>query len=150
MKIRFDEGDLKRFLIYAGILFIFVVIGISVIISFSKNGNFENINFFIAFSSDYLKGTFVVYILLLLGLVSSTKTKFFQFEKGFGFTTEKKLDGYSNWCDVKTMKKELSEVVAIEPKAKAGGIPLINNGKKLWVDDSEYHNLIMIFTIIYP
>lgn len=157
MKIRFDEGDLKRFLIYAGILFIFVVIGISVIISFSKNGNFENINFFIAFSSDYLKGTFVVYILLLLGLVSSTKTKFFQFEKGFGFTTEKKLDGYSNWCDVKTMKKELSEVVAIEPKAKAGGIPLINNGKKLWVDDSEYHNLIIgstgsgkTQTIIFP
>ena len=55
------------------------------------------------------------------------------------------------------MKKELSEVVAIEPKAKAGGIPLINNGKKLWVDDSEYHNLIIgstgsgkTQTIIFP
>ena len=78
-------------------------------------------------------------------------------EKDLAFTTEKKLDGYSNWCDVKTMKKELSEVVAIEPKAKAGGIPLINNGKKLWVDDSEYHNLIIgstgsgkTQTIIFP
>ena len=157
MKLRFDKNDLKRFLIYSGLLFIVVSMGVSILVSLAKNKDFQNIDFFAAFGRDYLKGTIVLYIVLLLGLVSSTKTKFFEFESGFGITTEKKSDGYSNWCDEKTMKKELKMIKAIEPKANAGGIPLINNGKKLWVDDSEYHNLIIgstgsgkTQTVIFP
>ena len=76
-------------------------------------------------------------------MVTNQKEKFFEFEKGIGFTTEKKLDGYSKWADAKDMKKELKPVLAISPKADAGGIPLINDGKTLWVDDGQYHNLII-------
>ena len=84
-----------------------------------------------------------MFVLTLFGLVFTCKSYFFEFEKGFGFTTEKKLDGYIHWCDKKEMQKELKPVVAANPKANAGGIPLINDGKTLWVDDGEYHNLII-------
>ena len=154
LKMRFDKDDMKKLGIYAIVLFLLVCAIVSALVSLS---NYEGYNFFIAFSKDYFITTVVVFVLLFFGLVASTQTKFFTFEKGFGFTTEKKLDGYSNWCDVKTMKKELKPVVAINPKADAGGIPLINDGKTLWVDDGEYHNLIIgstgsgkTQTVIFP
>ncbi len=143
LKMRFDKNDMIKFGIYAFILFLMVAILYSNLISFSHNGKFAGLNFFIALSKDNIVATFVIFLIALGGLVFSCKSYFFEFDKGFGFTTEKKLDGYSNWCDKKTMKKELKPVVASSLKANAGGIPLINDGKTLWVDDGQYHNLII-------
>ena len=156
-KVRFQKEDMTKFGIYAGVLFLLVCILESNLISFANDGTFVGLNFFMALSSKYILTTFVVFIIALFGLVASTSSKFFSFEKGFGFTTEKKLDGYSNWCDAKTMKKELTPVLASSLKADAGGIPLINDGKTLWVDNGEYHNLIIgstgsgkTQTVIFP
>ena len=41
------------------------------------------------------------------------------------------------------MKSELKMVLPGAEKSEYGGIPLINNGKEIWVDDGEYHNLII-------
>ncbi len=157
LKMRFQKEDMTKFGIYAGVLFLLICILESNVISFANDGTFVGLNFFIALSSDYILTTFVVFLIALFGLVASTSSKFFSFEKGFGFTTEKKLDGYSNWCDAKTMKKELTPVLASSLKAEAGGIPLINDGKTLWVDNGEYHNLIIgstgsgkTQTVIFP
>ncbi len=54
MKLTFDKDDLKMFLIYAVVLFFVVSICISALISFSQNGSLEHINFFAAFSKDYI------------------------------------------------------------------------------------------------
>ena len=143
LKLRFKKEDMTRFGIYAFILFILVAVLVSNLIQFANYGTFAGLNFFIALGKDYITTTIVVYLLAFFGLVASCKSYFFEFEKGFGFTTEKKLDGYSNWCDAKTMKKELKPVIASNIKADAAGIPLINDGKTLWVDDGEYHNLII-------
>lgn len=143
LKMRFDKNDMVKFGIYAVILFWLVATLVSNLITFSKSGEFAGFNFFVALGKDYIVATFVVFLLSLGGLVFTCKDYFFEFEKGFGFTTEKKLDGYNNWCDKKTMKKELKPVVASSLKADAGGIPLINDGKTLWVDDGAYHNLII-------
>ena len=143
LKMRFEKDDMIKFGIYAFVLFITVAILASNLIKFSSTGEFAGLNFFIALSKDYIGSTLVLFLLTLLGLVFTCKSYFFEFEKGFGFTTEKKLDGYSKWCDVKDMKKELKPVVATSVKADAGGIPLINDGKTLWVDDGQYHNLII-------
>ena len=144
LKMRFDKDDMIKFGIYAFILFILIAILVSNLISFAnEDGKLAGLNFFYALSSKYIVTTIVIYLLSLGGLVFSCKEYFFEFEKGFGFTTEKKLDGYNHWCDKKTMQKELKPVIASNPKADAGGIPLINDGKTLWVDDGEYHNLII-------
>ena len=141
LKMRFDKDDMVKFGIYAFILFILVVVLLSGLISFG--GSDDGFNPFISLSGEYFVATIVVFLLTLGGLVFSCKSYFFEFDKGFGFSTEKKLDGYSKWCDKKTMKKELKPVIAANPKADAGGIPLINDGKTLWVDDGAYHNLII-------
>ena len=143
LKMRFDKNDMIKFGIYAGILFLMIAILVSNLIVFADSGEFAGLNFFIALSREYIASTFVVFLLALFGLVFSCKSYFFEFDKGFGFTTEKKLDGYSNWCDKKTIQKELKPVLATSVKADAAGIPLINDGKTLWVDDGQYHNLII-------
>lgn len=143
LKMRFDKSDMIKFGIYAFILFLLVAVLVANLISFANTGKLAKLNFFIALSKDNIGTTIVIFLLALGGLVFSCKDYFFEFDKGFGFTTEKKLDGYSNWCDKKTMKKELKPVLASSLKANAGGIPLINDGKTLWVDDGQYHNLII-------
>ena len=144
LKMRFDKNDMIKFAIYAFILFIMIAILVANLYSFAnENGKLAGLNFFYALSGKYIGTTIVVYLLSLAGLVFTCKSFFFEFDKGFGFTTEKKLDGYNHWCDKKTMQKELKPVIAANPRADAGGIPLINDGKTLWVDDGEYHNLII-------
>ena len=143
LKMRFEREDMIKFGIYAAVLFVLVCILVANLISFSNDSTFVGLNFFKALSSDYIGTTIIIYFLSLIGLVASTKSYFFSFDKGFGFTTEKKLDGYSNWCDTKTMKKELVPVLASNLKADAGGIPLINDGKTIWVDNGQYHNLVI-------
>ena len=143
LKMRFDKNDMIKFGIYALILFVMLAILLSNLISFANSGEFAGLNLFVALSKDYLGSTIVVFLLCLGGLVFSCKSFFFEFDKGFGFTTEKKLDGYNHWCDKKTMQKELKPVSTAAFKADAGGIPLINDGKTMWVDDGQYHNLII-------
>ena len=157
LKMRFEKDDMKKFGIYALILFVLVCFILSNVISFSQTGKLAGLNIFIALRLENVKTTIVLFLLLLFGLVASTKNKFFEFDQGFGFSTEEKLQGYSKWCDEKTMKKELVAVTASSPTANAGGIPLINDGKTIWVDDGEYHNLIIgstgsgkTQTVIFP
>ena len=106
LKMRFDKNDMIKFGIYAFILFIMIAVLVSNLITFANEGRFCGLNFFIALKRDYFPSTVVIFLLALGGLVFSCKSYFFEFDKGFGFTTEKKLDGYNSWCDKKTMKKE--------------------------------------------
>ena len=143
LKMRFDKKEMIQFCIFAVILLYLVAIAVSNLVTFSKTGTFYGISPFLAFTSDYIITTIILYIIALIGLVTSCKDYFFEFEKGFGFTTEKKSEGYSHWCDKKTMMKELKPVNVTDINTKYGGIALINDGKTLWVDDGEYHNLII-------
>jgi type IV secretory pathway TraG/TraD family ATPase VirD4 len=155
LKMRFEKKDMQRFGIYAILLFIVVVLVMSNIRAVSS-GRPLGLTF-IALEGEAIAGTLVVYLFTLFGLVWSCKSYFFEFEKGWGFTTEKKMDGYSKWADKKAMQKELKPIISSEYNTKYAGIPLINDGKTLWVDDGEYHNLIIgstgsgkTQTIIFP
>lgn len=157
LKLRFDEKDMKRFIIVCLILLYIVAIAISNLSSITSTGEFTWLNPFPAFSKDLIGATLVFYIIALVALLVSCKSYFFEFEKGFGFTTEKKTDGYAKWCDAKDMKKQLNLVLPTDAHADHAGVALINDGKKIYVDDSEYHNLVIGSTgsgkttaIIYP
>ena len=143
LKLRFDADDMKKFLIACVILLYVVAIAIANLNSLTATGEFTGLNPFPAFSSELIGSTFLFYIGTLIALLISTKSYFFEFEKGFGFTTEKKSDGYSKWCDPKDMKKELKMVRPTDATSDYAGIALINDGKKIWVDNGEYHNLII-------
>lgn len=143
LKLRFDKDDMKKFLIVCAFLLYVVAVAISNLSSVTSTGEFTGLNPFPAFSLNLIGSTILFYLIAIIALMVSTKSYFFEFEKGFGFTTDKKNDGYSKWCDAKDIKKELKMVKPTDAKADYAGIALINDGKKIWVDDGDYHNLII-------
>lgn len=159
LKLRFEKDDMIKFLVVCFVLLYVVAIAIANLHSVTSTGEFVGLNPILAFSKDLIASTIIFYIVALVALMVSCKSYFFEFDKGIGVSTEKKAasDGYSKWCDAKDMKKQLKLVNALDEKSEYGGIALINNGKKLYVDNSEYHNLIIGSTgsgkttaIIYP
>lgn len=150
MKLKF-RADKKDWMIFGGyciVLLYFVAVALLNIIQFAKGDlehPFYGLNPFPAFGPDYIGTTIVLYIIALVASIFSVKDKFYDREKGFGFSMEAKKPskGYSRWLSEEELKKELKQVNVQDKTATAGGIPLINDGKKMWVDDGEGHNLII-------
>jgi type IV secretion system protein VirD4 len=84
-----------------------------------------------------------LYFLTLGGLFISVGSYFFEREKGFGLTADRKDKGYSRWAKDKEIKEELKCVQIKQKNSKAAGIPIILNEDEMWVDDSEYHSLVI-------
>ncbi|MBQ8218947.1 MAG: type IV secretory system conjugative DNA transfer family protein, partial [Bacilli bacterium] len=62
----------------------------------------------------------------------------------FGFTMGgKKNDGYARWAKKNEIKKQLKQVDPKAYTADAAGLVVINDGKTLWVDDGEAHNIVI-------
>jgi len=64
-------------------------------------------------------------------------------ESGIGFSTAKKEKGYSRWAKNREMKSDLKCVYPTDKSVNHAGVPLLCNGKELWIDDSEYHTLVI-------
>ena len=91
-----------------------------------------------------LAASILVFIVLLVWVLTSVSSLIFDKEKGVGFTVKKKeSDGYSHWANEKEIKAQLKMVRVTDEKMKYGGLPLINNGKEIYVDDGESHSLII-------
>ena len=148
LKFRAEAKDIVIFIIFCIVLLYFVAIAVLNINSFAMEGIFKGLNPFPAFGPEFLLYTLVFYILILVALVLTASSYFFEREEGFGITTEKKTkaDGYSKLMSEKDMKKDygIKKVHLKDDTYDAGGIPIINNGVDAWVDDSgQPHSLIM-------
>lgn len=143
LKFRADKDDLVIFGIFAIFLLYIVCIGVVNLHSFATEGYFSTFNPFPAFSPDLIGVTLVVYICALIGMLVSVKSYFFEMEKGVGFTTEKKDKGYSRWAKDKELKAELAMVRPQDETSKAAGVPLILKDTEAWVDNGEYHTLVI-------
>jgi len=149
LKFRAEKKDWIMFGIYAVVLLYFVAIAVLNLAQFASGDvdhPFHGFNPFPAFGPSFIGITIILYIIALIASILSVSDKFFDREKGLGFTTEKKKEsGYSRWLDEKDLKNQDDiEMVDIKAEnAEAGGIPLINDGKKMWVDNSEGHNIII-------
>ena len=152
MKLKFtaEKKDWIMFGIYAVVLLYFVAIAILNIASFASASDIEHMfhgfNPFPAFSSKYIVFTIVFYFVALVASITSVSDRFFDMEKGLGFSSTKKEEkGYSKWLDEKGLKKArgIKPVLIDSETADAGGIPLLYDRKRMWVDDGEGHSLIM-------
>ena len=143
LKFRIDKDDLKIFIIFAIFLLYIVAIGIVNLKTFGSEGRLSGLNPFPAFAPDMIFDTIVVYLLCLGGLLVSVSSYIFERDKGFGFTTEKKDKGYSRWAKEREIKEELVQVPIMQNSSKAAGVPLILNEKEMWVDNSDYHSLVI-------
>lgn len=148
MKLKFKASakDYLIFVIFAIVLLYFVAIAVLNLGSFASNATFHGFNPIPAFSKEYIVPTIVGYIFALIFIITSVSSHFFERDKGFGFTTGVKEEkGYSRWAEEKEFKKQkdINKVLPSQETSEYAGIPLINNGKEIWVDSGEYHNLIL-------
>ena len=144
LKIRAEKKDFIMFGIFALVLLYLVAIAILNVVSFLSESTIWGLNPFPAFGPDYLAATLVFWFFALAGVFLSVKSYFFDRDKGVGISTQKKKEsGYARWATDKEIKKELTEIDPSKETLDHGGIPLYNNGKHLWVDSGEYHNLVI-------
>ena len=148
MKLKFKASakDYLIFVIFAIVLLYFVAIAVLNLSSFATDGHFHGFNPLPAFSSQFIIPTVVGYIFALIFIITSVSSYFFERDKGFGISTGAKEEkGYARWAEEKEFKKQkdIYKVLPNQETCEHAGIPLINNGKEIWVDGGEYHNLIL-------
>ena len=144
LKFRADAKDILIFIIFLILLLYFVALGVMNLVSFAADATFHGLNPLPAFSSEYIVTTFVFFLLALTMIMTSVSSYFFERDKGFGVTTSKKdPKGYARWAEEKEMKKTLPKVRVTDETVDHAGVVLMNNGKELWVDDSENHSLVI-------
>ena len=149
MKFKIEPKDFMLFCIYCGLLLYLCAIAVLNISSLAQEGQFYGLLPFRAFTGMYLPVTLFLFLGALIAIFSSVSSYIFKRDKGshgVGLIFKgKSSDGYSKWASDKDIKSEDS-VVRVDPLSDnldAAGIPLINNGKEIWVDNGEYHNLVI-------
>lgn len=149
MKLKFsiEPKDMLLFVVYCVLLLYLCAIAVLNFYSLSFDGTFYGLSPFKAFTGDFLPATLILFIIVLVAVFSSVSSYIFKKDSGFGFTMKKKpsSDGYSKWAKDKEIKdqSDVEKVNPLDDNLTAAGIPLINNGKEIWVDNGEYHNLII-------
>jgi len=143
MKFRAEPKDIAIFIAFCLFLLYMICIAVLNASSLTSTGEFYGFMPFEAFSPNYIVATITFFLLALCAIFVSVGSYFFDREKGFGIVTNKKDKGYARWAKESEMKKELKPV---DPKADTiehAGLAIINDGKTMWVDDGEAHNLII-------
>ena len=143
LKFRADSHDLFIFGLFAVFLLYVVALGVVNVSTFASEGHLSGLNPLPAFSTEYITTTIVFFFVALGGLFASVSSYFFDREKGFGFTTDKKDKGYSRWAKEKEIKEELERVELKQKSSKVAGVPLIVKENEMWVDNGEYHTLVI-------
>ena len=159
-KLRVDPDDLLIFGVFA--LFLLYVVAIIVInlSTFAKTGKLFGLNPFPAFGPDYIMITLPIYLIVVVLLFFSVKSYIFERTEGHvGITTDKPSKGYSRWAKDKDIINDsgVSEVPINSRKTDKAGVPLMITKEALYVDDSEYHTLVIgstgsgkTQTVIFP
>ncbi len=148
MKFKVEPKDFFLFVLYCVLLLYLCAIAVLNFASLSADGTFYGLLPFKAFTPRFFPATMVLFIVALVGIFSSVSSYIFKKDKdgGIGLILKKKSsDGYSSWAKDKDIKEQ-SDVECVSPLdeiVSAAGIPLINNGKEIWVDNGEYHNLVI-------
>ena len=145
LKFRAEKKDVIAFACVAGFMLYLVAICVLNVSFIIQEGTPWGINPFLAFTPKYIVATLTLWFASIAFLFASTSSYFFTREKGFGYTSEKKEDGYARWAKDKEIKKakDVVRVPYIEKEAKAGGTALVYDKDAAYVDNGEYHTLVL-------
>ena len=147
MKIRAEKKDWIKFVVFALALFYLSTLIVENLGNWANYGIVEPYIWLFPYHIYMpvrLIASILVFVVLLIWILTSVSSLIFDKEKGFGFSVKKKeSDGYSHWAKEKEIKEQLKMVKVTDEKMKYGGLPLINNGKEIYVDDGESHSLII-------
>ena len=147
MKIRAEKKDWIKFIIVSIALFYLSTLIVENLANWASYGIVEPYIWLFPYHIYMpvrLVASILLFIIILVWILTSVSSLIFDKEKGIGFSTKKKeSDGYSHWAKEKEIKEQLKMVKVTDEKMKYGGLPLINNGKEIYVDDGESHSLII-------
>ncbi len=131
--------------VFAGFLLYLCAIITTNVSYFGKTGAFYGLNP-IPGLTEFLGATLLLFVIFIILIFTSVSSYVFERKKGVGIEVKDKEEkGYSRWSKDREMKNDKG-VVEVSPTAldlDAAGIPLVNDGKRLWVDNGEYHNLVI-------
>ncbi len=145
MKFRISSKDLVMFIVFACFLLYLCAIATTNISYFGSTGSFYGLNPIPGFT-EYLGATVVLFLILVVLIFTSVSSLVFERKDGIGFEIgEKDNKGYSRWSKDREIKndKGVEIVDPLSQETTVAGIPLVNDGKRLWVDNGEYHNLVI-------
>ena len=146
MKFKVNSKDLIIFAVFCVFLLLLSSLAVVNAISIINEGKFVGFNPILGFTSDYVIGTLGVFFGVLIVIFASVSSYIFDRSKGFGLSLgEKEEKGYNRFTTDKEMKKGfgVKQVEISQETADVAGMPLINDGKSMWVDNSEYHTLVV-------
>ena len=144
MKFKIEEKDFIILICFCILLLYICSIGVLNLSTLATEGHFYGLLPFKAFTGEYIGATLVLFILSLIGVFAAVNSYIFDRESGFGFSIgNKKNNGYARWAKKSEIQKQLKRVDPKAYTADAAGLVVINDGKTLWVDDGEAHNIVM-------
>ena len=144
MKFKIESKDLAAFIGFCLLLLYICAICVLNLSTLASEGHFYGLLPFKAFTGKYIGATIVLFILALIGVFTAVNSYIFDRESGFGFSIgAKKNNGYARWAKKSEIKKQLKPVEVSAYTADAAGLVVINDGKTIWVDDGEAHNIII-------
>ena len=148
MKFKVEKKDFIIFVCYSILLLYLCCVAVLNFTSLANDGSFYGLLPFKAFVPPYLPVTIGLFFAGEIVVFTSVSSYIFSKDKKgdkiINFKS-KDSDGYAQWAD----KKEIingKDIELCDPKddvLDAAGIPLINNGKEIYVDNGETHNLII-------
>ena len=144
-KFRITKKNFIILCIFLLLLFYLCALITSNLSELSRSGSFSGFNIIPGLTEHFMMTLFffiIFVVIIFLGVNSSV----IETKKGIGFEFgEKESKGYSRWSKEKEIKsdKGVEVVDPLAPESQAAGIPLVNDGKRLWVDNGEYHNLVI-------
>ena len=148
MKFKVEKKDFVIFVCYSVLLLYLCCVAVLNFASLANDGSFYGLRPFKAFIPPYLPVTIGLFlageVLVFTSVSSYIFSKDKKGDKIINFKT-KESDGYAKWADKKEIinGKNIEKVSPKDDTINAAGIPLINNGKEIYVDDGETHNLII-------
>ena len=148
MKFKVSKDDLIIFIIFCILLLYLCAIGVMNFVTFGAEGRFWGLNPFPAFGKDYIIITFVLFFAALIMIFTSVSSYIFTKEKGPGIGIkigEKEEKGYNRWAKDKEIKedKDVEKVTVNQPTLNAAGVALCYDKNEMWVDNGEYHTLVI-------
>jgi len=151
MKLRYraDTKDAVIFLIFSIAWLFIVALAVANVFEFLK-GNSFTLNFFLAFAPKNIAVTLLFFLAGIIAAFAGVKSVFLEKEDdstgiGISIGTPKKEKNYSRWAKDKEIQTDtdVELVDPLAPKSNAAGIPLMMNPKGVWVDNGEYHNIVI-------
>lgn len=145
LKLRVDSDDLLMFGVFAIFLLYVIAILILNIAHLASEGTLSGLSPFEAFSPKFIGITLPLWLLGLGAILFSVKSYIFERDTGIGLTTEKVSKGYSRWAKDKEIQTDVDmvEVDVFDKHVQGAGVPLVVKKDKLWVDNGEYHTLVI-------